>query len=48
MRREVNESESQGNFLKAHWPLSPLMSHQDTAGVYGWFSRPSRWCEHTA
>lgn len=42
--------ESLGNFLRAHQASLPtcLMSHHDSAGIYGWFSRPSRWCEHTA
>lgn len=42
--------ESLGTFLGAHQSSLPacLVSHHDSAGIYGWFSRPSRWCEHTA
>lgn len=42
--------ESLGNFLRAHQASLPtcLMSYHDNAGIYGWLSHPSRWCEHTA
>lgn len=46
MQREVKQSVSHWKFPEGTPGLCPHLSEEP--GIYGWFSRPSRWCEHTA